>query len=391
MDPGFNNECGAVPSGGVSFDTGADQDSPSKQTPPPVDSVMAEAVKRPSLSSFEGIPVEIRVMIYSYILIFDADVSLRAVSEMESQISPSSDGLRLPMELWIRMGIPNWPRRSRDIIGNGRLTVSCAPQFTPLQNNAILSASRKINREATEVLCANNSFHYSCMRSFPGGTIDLLRNVSWPVPFSGTQLYFMRSLSLDYCNSHYDHWTDAAVEDIDDCMARNITHIDEACPSLKTFTLYIFSRPPLAPQFRGRLGTGQAALALGKIRKRLDWLNLVFTVTGSSSASFRETIAPGVIWQGGPLRASGLPKVTISKWQLGGVQSRWDYIQVVKLDCKRALKGKEAVDRDSVPEDTENGGSQAVAGPSGDDEMYDSDDEMYDSEDEMYGSSGLEK
>lgn len=371
MNLDINRETTTAPSAEAIFDAETTYDNSGRQTPQLLHRVMAEAVKRPSLLTFEGIPVDIRVMIYKYILIADADTSLRSASEMRTQIGPSNARLALPMELWHMICTPDWPYGNRFgfIDGKSAGPVNSAPQFTLLQNTAILCVSRKINQEATDILCANNNFHYSCMRSLPGGTIDLLRNVSWPVPFSGMQLYFMKSLSLDYCNSHYDHWTDAAVNDIDNCIARNIAHIDEACPSLKTFSLYIFSRPPLAPHFHGPLSTGQAALALSRLRKRLDWFNLVSTLL-ESIAVFRQTIAPGAIWQVCSLGRRGLPKVTISKWQIKGVRSRGDTIRVLTLDCKRALKDKEAVDRDSDPKDTQNGGSQADADQSGGDEMY---------------------
>lgn len=346
------------------MDLGIERDSPSKQAPQLLDRLIAEAAKRTSLPTFEGIPVEIRVKIYNYILIADADTSLRSASEMEAQIGSSNVLPSSSIELW--QGIPNWPRE----YGNAGLPVSCAPQFTVLQNTAIFSVSRKINREATDILCANNNFHYSCMRSFPGATIDALMNMPWPVPFSGMQLDCMKSLSLDYCNSHYDHWTDAAVNDVDKCMARNIIQIDEACSSLKTFSLYIFSRPPLAPHFHGRLGTGQAALALGQLRKRLDWLKLISTLPDSAVAVFAQTIAPGAIWQVCSLGHCNLPKVTISKWHLRGVRSRRDTIWVLTVDCKRALKDEEAVDRYSDPKDTESPGFQADADQSGNDELY---------------------
>lgn len=228
-----------------------------------------------------------------------------------------------------------------------------APQFTLLQNAAILLVSRRINQEATHIFCAKNNFHYSCMRAFPGATIDLLRTVPWPVPFSDRQLYFMRSLSLDYCNSHYNHWTDPAVHEIDNCIARNIIHIGEACPSLTTFSLYIFSRPPLTTQFHGRLGTGHAALALSKLRKRLDWLNIISTLSESAIAVFGQTIAPGAVWQIRTVSACGLPKVTISEWQLKGVRSRWSRggtIRVSRLDCKENLKIEDAGEKGAVHE-----------------------------------------
>lgn len=62
--------------------------------------MIAEAAKRTSLPTLEEIPVEIRVKIYNYILIADADTSLRSASEMEAQIDSSNVLPSLSIELW---------------------------------------------------------------------------------------------------------------------------------------------------------------------------------------------------------------------------------------------------------------------------------------------------
>lgn len=290
-------------------------------------------------------------MIYNYVIVTDANVSLRSASEMRSQIGPSSDSNYLPLEIWYYIGAPR-TSSTQPLAG----PVNCAPQFSLLQNSGILFVSRRINQETTHILCARNNFHYSCMRSFPGPTIDLLRNLPWPVPFSCIQLSYMRSLTFDYCNSHYGPWTDATVDDIDNCMTRNIIHISKACPSLKTFSLYIFSRPPLTAQFHERLGTGQAALALSTLRKRLDWLNLISTWPFSAVEVLGQTIAPGCCWQYRWLTQSGLPKVTISKWQLVGVASRGYTLRVLQLDCKKAVEDEEVECGDAGSEEADNEG-----------------------------------
>lgn len=354
-----------------------DHNSPGKPTPQQLGPVMVGDAERPSLPTFEGIPVDIRVTIYNYILINNTNISLRSASEMRSQLGPSGNIPSLPAEIWHYAGLPDMVYMYRSVGSRGAPPVDCAPQFTLPQNIAILFVSRKINQEATHIFCADNNFHYSCMRSFPGATIDLLRNMPWPVPFSGMQLYFMKSLSLDYCNSHYNHWTAAAVDDIDNCIARNIIHISEACPSLKAFSLYIFSRPPLTARFHARLGTGQAALALSNLRKRLDWLNLVSTWPDSAVAVFGESIASGAAWQQWQLKQSGLPEVTISEWQLVGVAVRRNNIHVSRLDCKKAMENEEIKCGDAGSEDAENGGSQTDADPNNDDETYEYDGSVF--------------
>lgn len=315
-------------------------------------------------------------MIYDHIFIADADIALRSVPEMRAQIVPRRVPC-LPLDMWHCKGLPNRPYLCNYMLGETTLPVNRAPQFTLVQNTAVLFVSRRINLEATHIFCAENNFHYACMRSFPGATIDLLRNLPWPVPFSGMQLYFMKNLSLDYCNSHYDHWTEAAVSDIDNCMAQNITQISDACPSLKTFSLYIFSRPLLAPQFHGRLGTGQAALALSILWKRLDWLNLVSRLPVSAVAVFGQTIAPGAVWQTWPLSHSGLPKVTISKWNLRGVTSRWKTIRVSRLDGKKAIQNEEVENGNAASEDAEKGASRFDFDQRGNDETDWDIDETY--------------
>ncbi|KAL9066812.1 MAG: hypothetical protein Q9161_007318 [Pseudevernia consocians] len=364
MSVDFVNKTGA----GIVFDTRMDRNRPGKPTPQPSGCVIAEGVEGPSLPTVEGLPVEIRVKIYRYILISDKDISLRSAPEMRTQIGPRGSGNHFSVETWTGIRVPTCFYLLGNYGGHDLCPVVCAPQFSLLQNAGILCVSRKINQEATDVFCANNNFHYSCMRSFPGATIDLLQNLPWPVPFSGMQLQFMKNLSLDYCNSHYDRWTDAAVDDMDQCMARNIMHISEACPNLKTFSLYIFSRPPLTGLFLERLRTGQTAPALRKLRKRLDWLNLV--ATWSAVAVFGETIAPEAVWERWEPHHSQLPQVTISKWQLEGMAFRRGIPQIWRLDCKEAME-EEVGYGDAGSEDAEiGGGSLADADQCGDEETY---------------------
>lgn len=334
----------------------------------------AEAIQRPCLPTFEGIPVDIRVEIYRNILLTDdASVSLRSAPEMRAQMDPKLRRPSLAPDPSVCPDLPD-PCGYVGFADSSARPVRCGARSTLAQNTGILCVSRQINREATHVLCAGNNFHYSCVRSsssFPGaGAVDPLQNdVPWlTVPFSDAQLHFMKSLSLDYCSSHYDRWSDAAVSDIDGCIARNIGRVDEACPSLRAFSLYIFSRPPLTAHFhRGRLGTGQAAAALGKLRRRLDSLRLVSTMPGDALAAFGQTIAPGAVWRARPLSGRGPPDVTVCKWQLRASRYRaGDRVRVFELDCGAALKDEGARGRDADPGDAEEGGSRAEGGQGGD-------------------------
>ncbi len=357
MNIDCDNEDGNGPSTGVSYNIKMDHNSPSKPVPQQSGCVTAEDGKRPSLPTFEGIPLEIRVIIYRYILINDADISLRSASEMRNQTRSFLLSYSLSMEWWHQ--IPNMSDLAT--IFSSLPVEHSAPQFSLLQNTGILFASRKINEEASQILYANNNFHYSCMRSFPGATVDLLANLPWPLSFPSTQLYLMKNLSLDYCNAHHYHWTDATDNDIDDRIARNINHISEACPSLKTFSLYTFTSSTLTPRFHKRLGTGQTVLAIRNIRKRLDWLNLVSTWPFSAIAVFGQTIAPGAVWHCCRREQSGLPKVTVRDWQAAGVDVLWDRVHVFKLDCKKVLEKDEVEFEEIASKDAGDGVSLADA------------------------------
>lgn len=284
------------------------------------------------------------MIIYNHLLISDPEFCLRSVAELRSHNSPN-DVAYLPKYLWVNLiGLPRHIYRclfSKN--GSGSLPRTDSSYFAPTSNLAILFVSRKINQEATHIFCARNKFHYSCIRSFPGASLDLLSDVPWPVPFTGAQLHFMRILSLDYSNSHYHQWTDAAETAIDNCMARNITHISDSCPSLKLFLLYVFSRPLLAPHFHGRLGTGQTARALGGLRKRLDWLNVGFFLPDTEVMTFVITMVHEVwrVGQDWQLEPSALPMISISGWQFEGIQKAMNLIRVWRLDCKKTVKEEE--------------------------------------------------
>lgn len=82
--------------------------------------------------------------------------------EMRAQIFPRR-APRLPLDIWHCKGLPGRPHLCNNMLGETTLPVNRAPQFTMLQNTAVLFVSRRINQEAIHIFCATNKFHYSCM------------------------------------------------------------------------------------------------------------------------------------------------------------------------------------------------------------------------------------
>lgn len=164
MDVGTDNETGTVSSAGVIFDTRPNHDSLSEQTRRPLCRVLAEAGQRPSLPTFEGIPLDIRVMISNNIPNTEAAISLRSASETRAQLSPRRG---LPTHTWHEMGIPMHHHTCEIISGRSDLPATRAPRIALRQNTAIESPCRAGSTgEATDIFCANNHhFHHSRVRS----------------------------------------------------------------------------------------------------------------------------------------------------------------------------------------------------------------------------------
>ena len=125
MNVGLDHEIGTVPLAEVVLKTEIDHDRPSKQTPQLLSIVIAKNVKRPSLPTFEGTPVDIRVILYDHIFIADADISLRSVPAMRAQIVPRRVPC-LPLDMWHCKGLPNRPHPCNYMLGETTLPVNGA-------------------------------------------------------------------------------------------------------------------------------------------------------------------------------------------------------------------------------------------------------------------------
>ncbi|KAF6221681.1 hypothetical protein HO133_001649 [Letharia lupina] len=288
MNVGTDNETGTVSSAGVIFDTGPNPHSLSEQPPRPSCRVLAEAGQKPSQPTFEGIPVDIRAMIYNHILNTEADSSLRSASETRAQLSPRRGGPGLPTHTWHEM------EPSADGATSQR-PARPESRCARTRPSRVRVARDQPGKPQTSSAPTTTTSTTPACEAFPEPRSNLLTNLPRPVPFSDTQLHVMRSLGPDYRNSHHHHRTDAAANDMDNCIARNNIHIREACPSLTTFSLSIFSRPPLTPQSQARART---ALALGELGKRPDRLSVVSTLPDSAVAVCARAIAPGADGEG---------------------------------------------------------------------------------------------
>ncbi|KAL2051148.1 hypothetical protein ABVK25_008577 [Lepraria finkii] len=156
----------------------------------------------------------------------------------------------------------------------------------------------------------------------------------------------------------------------------NIVQVSTACQSLENFFLYIFSIPPFTRQFHGQLGTGQAALALKELGKRLNSLDTISALLPSAMRVFGQTIALGSTWGIEDWDTSAIPKITFSNWWLdgverrrnrardwhywGGFRSRQDAIYVYTLDYRKALEKEKAWgNKDFEDQGSHNNGSTA--------------------------------
>lgn len=203
---------------------------------------------------------------------------------------------------------------------SSRAAITCpetyAADFSVPNETVILHVSRMINVEATSMLCARNKFHYFAFRSF-------LRHEPWPVPFSTMQLSWIKTLSLNYCNSHYLRWTNDTANAIDECIASKHCSGQHRLSVTREFLSLHFLNPTsystISWPIRHR---SSSSLALKQLGKRLNSLDTISALLPGAMRVFGQTIALGSTWGIEDWDTSAIPKITFSNWWLDGVERR---------------------------------------------------------------------
>jgi len=202
---------------------------------------------------FMDLPTELRIKIYG--------LCLEAPKEVR---------LRLPAELAVAQNYPQ--RRVRPAL--------------PILDTTILRVSRGIYEEASSVFYARNRFHYTTQKSV----------TCWPPPFS-VHLSMMRHISLEHnepslCEELFKRYY-VPMNDL--TIGHLVMQLVRHPAQLRRFSLYITAAPNFGLN-RALIMNNANAIALRRLRARLDRLTFVTYGPDNSLEALRMFLAPEIEW-----------------------------------------------------------------------------------------------